>query len=57
MMIDDIQPRTTIEWLWTFDMIELSWEVLRYRRLMVGSAHARAHFFAVSPISASKANQ
>jgi hypothetical protein len=33
MMIDDIQPRTNIEWLWTFDLIELSWEVLRYRRL------------------------
>ena len=33
MMIDDIQPRTTIEWLWTFDLIELSWELLRYRRL------------------------
>src|SRR6266700_373929 len=33
MMIDDIQPRTTIEWLWTFDLVELSWEVLRYRRL------------------------
>jgi hypothetical protein len=24
MMIDDIQPRTTIERLWTFDRIELS---------------------------------
>src|SRR6266478_2552143 len=33
MMIDDIQPTTNIEWLWTFDLIELSWEVLRYRRL------------------------
>jgi len=33
MMTDDIEPRTTIEWLWTFDLIELSWEVLRYRRL------------------------
>jgi hypothetical protein len=33
MMINDVQPRTTIEWLWTFDLIELSWEVLRYRRL------------------------
>src|SRR5216684_1557616 len=33
MVIDDIQPRTNIEWLWTLDLIELSWEVLRYRRL------------------------
>src|SRR5216684_1530066 len=33
MIIDDIQPRTNIEWLWTFDLIEQSWEILRYRRL------------------------
>ena len=33
MMVDDIQPGTNIEWLWTPDLVELSWEVLRYRRL------------------------
>jgi hypothetical protein len=33
MMIDDIQPRTNIEWLWTLDLVELSWEILRYRGL------------------------
>ena len=33
MMVDDIQPETNIEWLWTLDLVELSWEVLRYRRL------------------------
>jgi hypothetical protein len=33
MMIDDIQPETNIEWLWTLDLIELSWEILRYRSL------------------------
>jgi hypothetical protein len=33
MMIEDIQPRTNIEWLWIVDLIELSWEILRYRRL------------------------
>ncbi len=33
MMVDDIQPQTNIEWLWTLDLIELSWEILRYRRL------------------------
>ena len=33
MMIEDISPRTNIEWLWTLDLIELSWEILRYRRL------------------------
>ena len=33
MMIDDIQPRTNIEWLWTLDLVELSWEILGYRDL------------------------
>ena len=32
-MIDDIQPETNLEWLWIFDLVELSWEILRYRRL------------------------
>ena len=33
MMIEEIQPQTNIEWLWTLDLVELSWEILRYRRL------------------------
>ena len=33
LIVDDIQPETNIEWLWTLDLIELSWEILRYRRL------------------------
>ena len=33
MMVDDIQPQTNIEWLWTLDLVELTWEILRYRRL------------------------
>jgi hypothetical protein len=33
MIIEDVGPRTNIEWLWTLDLIELSWEILRYRRL------------------------
>ena len=33
MIIEDIGPRTNVEWLWTLDLIELSWEILRYRRL------------------------
>jgi hypothetical protein len=33
MMVDDIRPETNIEWLWTLDLVELSWEILRYRRL------------------------
>jgi hypothetical protein len=33
MIVDDIQPKTNVEWLWTLDLVELSWEILRYRRL------------------------
>jgi hypothetical protein len=33
MMIDDIRPKTNIEWLWILDLAELSWEILRYRCL------------------------
>jgi hypothetical protein len=33
MMVDDIQPQTNVEWLWTLDLVELTWEILRYRRL------------------------
>ena len=33
VIVDDIQPQTNIEWLWTLDLVELSWEILRYRRL------------------------
>jgi hypothetical protein len=33
MIVEDIQPQTNIEWLWTVDLVELSWEILRYRRL------------------------
>ena len=33
MIIDDVRPETNIEWLWTLDLVELSWEILRYRCL------------------------
>ena len=33
IIIDDIQPQTNIEWLWTLDLVEQSWELLRYRHL------------------------
>jgi hypothetical protein len=33
MIIEEVGPQTSIEWLWTLDLIELSWEILRYRRL------------------------
>jgi hypothetical protein len=29
------QPESFIEWLWTSDLIELSWEILRYRRFKI----------------------
>lgn len=33
MIIEDVSPKTNLEWLWTLDLAELSWEVIRYRRL------------------------
>jgi hypothetical protein len=27
MMVDDIQPETDAEWLWTLDLVDLSWEI------------------------------
>jgi hypothetical protein len=33
MMIEEVRPETNIEWLWTLDLVELSWEILRYRGL------------------------
>src|SRR5271170_450369 len=33
MIIEDIGPKTNLEWLWILDLTELSWEILRYRRL------------------------
>ena len=33
LMVDEIQPETNLEWLWLLDLVELSWEILRYRRL------------------------
>lgn len=34
-LIEDVQPRSNLEWLWLFDLAELSWEILRYRKLKV----------------------
>jgi hypothetical protein len=33
MIIDDVRPKTHIEWLWILDLTEMSWEILRYRCL------------------------
>jgi hypothetical protein len=32
MIINEIRPESFIEWLWTFDLVELCWEILRYLR-------------------------
>jgi hypothetical protein len=32
-MIDEVRPETNIEWLWVLDLVELPWEILRFRRL------------------------
>ena len=31
-IVREVRPDSFIEWLWTFDLVELSWEILRYRR-------------------------
>ena len=49
MMVDDIQPVTNIEWLWTLDLVELSWEIPRYRNLKnrILDAHRAAAIAAI----------
>ena len=49
MLVDDIRPQTNIEWLWILDLVELSWEILRYRRLKkrVLDAHRAAAIEAI----------
>ena len=32
-MIDEVQPESFVEWIWTLDLVELSWEIQRYRHL------------------------
>jgi hypothetical protein len=33
MIIQVIAPQSGIEWLWIADLVELSWDVIRYRAL------------------------
>jgi hypothetical protein len=33
MIIEEVVPQSGIEWLWTGDLIELSWDIVRYRAL------------------------
>jgi len=33
MIIQEIVPRSGIEWLWVADLVELSWDIVRYRSL------------------------
>jgi hypothetical protein len=35
MIVEEVRPESFVEWLWTFDLVELSWEITRYRRLKV----------------------
>jgi hypothetical protein len=32
-LIDEIEPQSGIEWLWIVDLVDLSWDILRYRAL------------------------
>jgi hypothetical protein len=32
-IIHDVAPQSGIEWLWTMDLIDLSWDIIRYRAL------------------------
>lgn len=32
-VIEEIAPQSAIEWLWTYDLVELSWDIQRYRSL------------------------
>jgi hypothetical protein len=41
MIIEEVQPESFIEWLWTSDLVELSWEILRYRRAPSGAHHIK----------------
>jgi hypothetical protein len=33
MIVEEIEPQSGIEWLWVADLIELSWDIVRYRTL------------------------
>jgi hypothetical protein len=33
MIICEVAPQSGIEWLWTMDLVELSWDIQRYRAL------------------------
>jgi hypothetical protein len=33
IIIDDIKPQSGLEWLWTMDVIDISWDIVRYRSL------------------------
>jgi hypothetical protein len=33
IIIDDVKPQSGLEWLWTIDLIDISWDIVRYRSL------------------------
>lgn len=32
-IIEEVEPRSGIEWLWAADLVDLSWDIIRYRAL------------------------
>jgi hypothetical protein len=32
-IIEEVEPQSGIEWLWTTDLVDLSWDIIRYRAL------------------------
>jgi hypothetical protein len=32
-LIEEVEPQSGIEWLWTADLVDLSWDIIRYRAL------------------------
>ena len=41
MIIEELSPQSGIEWLWVADLVELSWEIIRYRTLRQEMLHVR----------------
>lgn len=39
-LIADVQPRSFLEWLWTFDLAEICWEILYCREMKAKALHA-----------------
>jgi hypothetical protein len=40
-IIEEVEPQSGIEWLWTADLVDLSWDIIRYRALRQKSLEVR----------------